>query len=151
MSYANLTAPRDKGVSDGKIISIPMADNIKIYKGSLVCIDATGYAEWTLVASRGFAGVALETVDNTGGLNGAKSIRVTTVGVHNFAVPTGASMTQAHLGAEVYWDDATTPATVVLSDPGLGPKVGRITKVISATEAEVLITGYAFNVDAQAS
>jgi hypothetical protein len=152
----NAGLPRDKGINpDGAIISLKIGA-VKIYKGCLVEIDATGWATTVMAASVPFAGVAAETVDNSAGAAGAKDIRVYTEGVHNFNIVSGDSITQAHVGKEVYWNDNSTggvPTSVTLSSStsAVGPKVGRITKVISATEVEVRINGYAFNQDGQAS
>jgi hypothetical protein len=126
-------------------------DAVKITKGTLVCADASaGYATGIPTLSRPFFGVAYETVDNSGGSAGDKSIRVYTSGVHSFIA---ASAVQTWVGQEVWLSSGSSGnnATVVIADPGIGPKVGRVVEVVSATEVRVLITGYAFNVDAEAS
>lgn len=75
-----LTAGRNTTeVVDGKYLILPVKANTRIYEGSLVAIDSTGYAipgkkeENLLVAGR-----AEEFVDNTGSgnSNGAKKIKV---------------------------------------------------------------------------
>lgn len=75
-----LTAGRNTTeVVDGKYLILPVKANTRIYEGSLVAIDSTGYAipgkkeENLLVAGR-----AEEFVDNTGSgnSNGAKTIKV---------------------------------------------------------------------------
>lgn len=150
MAYAAYTIARDTKKSTGELLSLKMAA-VKIVKGTLVCADASaGYATHTPTASRPYMGVAYETVDNTGGSAGDKSLRVETSGIHSF-ISSGAD--QTWVGKEVYWDNSATGnnATVTVSDPGTGPKVGRVAEVVSATEVRVLITGYAFNVDSQAS
>lgn len=66
-------------VRDGKTLILPVKSNTKIYDGSIVVVDSTGYAvpgkqaEGLLIAGR-----AEEFVDNTGagGTNGAKTVRV---------------------------------------------------------------------------
>jgi len=71
----------DLGIKEGDIISMPMADACKIYKGDIVKVNAAGYAS-NLVAAAGdsFLGVAVETVDNTSAVTGHaagfKSVRV---------------------------------------------------------------------------
>lgn len=150
MTYAAYTVARDTKSSRGKLVSLKMAA-VKIVKGTLVCSDASaGYATHTPTASRPFLGVAYETVDNSAGSAGDKSLRVETVGVHAF-ISSGADQTWA--GKEVYWDNGSSGnnATVAISDPGTGAKVGRVVEVVSATEVRIRIDGYAFNVDAQAS
>lgn len=150
MPYAAYLTPRDTKKSQGQLLSLKMAA-VKIVKGTLVCLDASaGYVTHTPVASRPYAGVSYETVDNSSGPAGDKSIRVETSGVHSFICT---SADQAWTGKEVYWDNSASGsnATVTLSDPGTGPKIGRVVEVVSPTEVRVLIDGYAFNVDAQAS
>jgi len=153
MTYTPVAAAREKGVREGKVLSLKMADNITIYKGSMVCIDAAGYATTTPVASTCFAGIAVETVANTatGHAAGAKSVRVAITGVHSLTIASGGA--QALVGTEVYWNDGSSGSNILVSasDTGLGAKVGRVVEAVSATELMVLITGYAFNVDAQAS
>lgn len=150
MAYAAYTTARDTKRSDGLVLALKMAA-VKIYKGTLVVADASaGYATHTPTASRPFFGVAYETVDNSAGSAGDKSILVETTGVHSFIA---AAANQSWVGKEVWMSSGSSGnnATVVASDPGLGPKVGRVVEVVSATEVRVLITGYAFNVDAEAS
>lgn len=150
MAYAAYTTARDTKRSDGKLVSLKIS-NVKIVKGTLVVADATdGYATHTPTASRPFFGVAYETIDNSAGSAGAKSIRVETTGVHAFIA---AAADQSWVGKEVWLSSGASGnnATVVISDPGVGPKVGRVVEVVSATEVRVLITGYAFNVDSEAS
>lgn len=66
-------------IQDGKTLVLPVKANTRIYEGSLVVVDSTGYAipgkkaEGLLAAGR-----AEEFVDNTGvgNGNGVKSVRV---------------------------------------------------------------------------
>lgn len=150
MAYTASTTPRDTKSSEGKLISLKMAA-VKIVKGTFVCADASaGYATHTPTASRPFFGVSYETVDNSSGSAGDKNIRVETSGVHSFGC-TGAD--QTWIGKEVYWDNSATGsnALVTITDPGTGPKTGRVAEVVSATEVRIRIDGYAFNTDSQAS
>lgn len=149
MAYANATAARDRGVKDGNVVSLKMAANTTIYKGSLVEIDTNGYATYTNTASMRYAGVATET-KTSGSSNGDTEILVTTVGVHSFV---GANLAQTNVGDAAYWDSGATgnPQTITLSDPGTGPVVGYIVDVPSATEALVRIDGCAFITANQAS
>jgi len=75
---ATLTAARNTVEKlDGKIREIPLPANGIIYAGSLVQIAASGYAvKGAATAANVAVGRAEETVDNTGGANSAKSIRV---------------------------------------------------------------------------
>jgi hypothetical protein len=102
-----LTANRYTKFRDGLITAHPVKANARIYKGGLVCADATGYAlPGADVAGQVFLGVALEECDNTGGADGARSVRVQAHGVFCFA-KTG-SIAQAQVGAALYiYDDQT--------------------------------------------
>jgi hypothetical protein len=148
MSYAAATSARDKGKMDGKLLSLPMAA-VKICKGSLVQISSGYVTSAAPVASQIFAGVAYETVDNSGGSPGDLNIRVETEGIFSFAITDTAAA--AHVGLEVYWDDATSSVNVVQADPGIGAKVGRIVEIVSTGEVRVRITGYAMVQANQAS
>jgi hypothetical protein len=148
MTYAAATTARDKGRKDGELLEFQMGA-VKICKGSLVGLPS-GYASSAVpVASQPFAGVAYETVDNSAGSAGDKSLRVETTGVFQFT--TSDTVTQAHVGLEVYWDDAVGSVNVVQSDPGVGGKVGRIVERVSATEVMVCISKYALVQANQAS
>jgi len=150
MAYGPTTVARDTKHADGKLVSLKMS-NVKIAKGSFVMADASaGYATHTPTASRPFFGVAYETVDNSAGSAGDKSIRVETEGVHSFIA---ASADQTWVGKAVWMSSGASGnnATVVTTDPGLGPVVGRVAEVVSATEVRIRIDGYAFNTDADAS
>jgi len=152
MAYAAATTALDKGMQDGLLLSLKM-DAVKIVKGSLVCMDAAnGYVTAAApTASRPFCGVAAETKDNSGGSAGDLSIRVYTYGVHAFK-DTVDTHNQALIGKPVYWDDSadSDSQTVASSDQGVGALVGRVVKQ-DTTYVYVLITGYASNVDGQAS
>lgn len=85
----------------GLVVSYKMS-NIKLYKGALVGLNASGYlvsmAHGT--ANLKFVGVANETVDNSAGAAGARSLTVTKTG--SFVYKPLAAMTVANLGQEVY-------------------------------------------------
>lgn len=71
-----VTAARKTAERDCKQISVPVEEDAVIYKGSMVALNAAGYAvpvtESTALNS---AGMAEESVDNTGGADG--DVRVT--------------------------------------------------------------------------
>jgi len=73
---------------------------VKIPKGTLVSINSSGYATNASDASGDiFAGVAYETVDNSGGSPGDKDIRVETTGTFVF-IDAGANGAQTDVGVE---------------------------------------------------
>jgi predicted RecA/RadA family phage recombinase len=148
MSYGAYTTARDTKRSDGRLISCKMAA-VKLCKGTLVCTNSStgslGYATHTPVASYSlFLGVAYETVDNSAGSSGDKSIRVEAEGVHAMVA---ASADQSWVGKKVYWSTGSSGdnATVVISDPGTEMIVGEVVEVVSATEVRVKINKHAFN------
>lgn len=105
---AALTADRNTPMKDGELISVPVATTKKIFAGSLVAADANGYATPGAVAATLTAlGRAEETVDNSAGGNGAKSVNVRR-GVFRFANKAGDLVTQALLGKPCYIEDDQT-------------------------------------------
>lgn len=61
----------------GKIVVLPVAAGAIIFDGSMVALDASGYAKAAVkAASLTTAGRAEEYVDNSGGAAGDKSIKV---------------------------------------------------------------------------
>lgn len=90
---------RNSKRKSGRIIAYKMAA-VKIPKGALVNINSSGYAVNASDASGDtFAGVAYETVDNSGGSPGDKEIRVETTGTFVF-VDSGANGAQTDVGVE---------------------------------------------------
>ena len=133
---AALTKDRATPYRDGVEIEFPVAANNKIYSGSLVCANTDGYAV-AAADSPGlkFLGVALEQVDNTGGANGAKQVRLRLTGVFEFDA---ASITQAMVGTSMYTVDDHT------IDDGGGTtydiRVGILMKYVSPTKGWIDIT-----------
>lgn len=130
---AALTKDRATPYRDGIEIEFPVAANTKIYAGSLVCANTSGYLVPAADAvGQKFIGVALEQADNTGGANGAKKVRVRRTGVFEFDA---ASITQAMVGSAMYVmddhtiDDATGPTNDI--------RVGLLVKYVSDTKGWV--------------
>jgi hypothetical protein len=102
-----LTANRYTKHRDGVISAHPVEADAHIFKGSLVCAGADGYAApGSDSADTTFLGVAIEEADNTGGASGDISVRVQALGVFSFAATAG--VTQADLGAAVCIKDDQT-------------------------------------------
>ncbi len=127
---AALTKDRATPYREGVEVEYPVAASVKIYAGSLVCVNTGGFAVPAADTS-GFrlAGVALEQVNNLTGADGAKNVRVRRQGVFEFDA---ASITQAMVGDPMYavddhtFDDAAGPSNDV--------KVGVLVKYGSATK-----------------
>ncbi|GAB1388987.1 hypothetical protein MASR1M6_11680 [Rubrivivax sp.] len=74
---AALTADRLTPRRDGKRVSLPVAASTRLFAGSLVCLNATGYATKGAISTTLKAvGVAVEAADNSGGANGAINVEV---------------------------------------------------------------------------
>ena len=145
MAYGANSKEHDAGRSPGDIVEVPVGA-INVYQGTLTSIDpATGLLAVTQkTASARFAGVARETVKNSGGTAGAVRCSVWRKGVYTFK---GTGFAQTDVGKEVWASTETADAqsTVVVSDPGAtATKVGVIVEYISATAVRVCIDGYAF-------
>lgn len=128
-----LTKDRATPYRDGIELEFPVAANGKIYAGSLVCANTSGYAVPAAdTAGYKFLGVAMEMVDNTGGANGAKKVRVRRAGVFEFDA---LSITQAMVGSSMYVvddhtiDDASGPVNDI--------RVGMLVKYVSDTKGWV--------------
>ena len=89
---------------DGKILPVQVKATKKIYGGTLVATDATGYAlPGADTSGLLFAGIADEQVDNTSGASGALECRVWRSGVFKMAFATPISI--ADIGANVFIAD----------------------------------------------
>ncbi len=110
----------------GLVMAYKMAA-AKIYKGALVGINSAGYAVPMAhgTANLKFIGIANETVDNSGGQAGDRSLSVTKSGSFVMKANAGFSPTIADLGKELH---AVTDWEVQASASGLtnAYKVGTI-------------------------
>ena len=79
-------------------VRIPVKAAKTIYKGTIVCVDATGYAlPGADTAGLIFMGLALEDCDNSAGSSGDKDVLIVTSGLITMSY-TGA-ITQADMGS----------------------------------------------------
>ena len=110
----------------GLVVSYKLA-NVKIYKGANVGVNLSGYlvAMNHSTVSLKYVGVANDTVDNSAGANGDKSMNVTKTGSFVFKAAASFSPNQAEVGKEVY---AVTDWEVQAATAGLTNqyKVGTI-------------------------
>lgn len=119
---------------EGNIIAYPIADNILIYKNSLVCVNGSGYA---VVGAAGagltFVGVAMEKVDNTitGHAAGLFNVRVRHGRRYRL---TSSGLTQASVGLPAYLADSGSFTLTPNAQP-----IGVIVEYVSATEAFVYV------------
>lgn len=108
---------------DQELRRVPVKANVHVYKGALVGLSG-GYARG-LVAGDAFAGVAYEEVDNTGGADGAVSVRIYTQGDFEHAL---GSAGRANNGAVVY---ASADDTLTLTSTD-NSTVGRQVDVVGS-------------------
>jgi len=125
-----LTRDRATSYREGIEVEFPVAAATKIYAGSMVCVNAAGYAAPAADTSGyRFVGVALEQVDNSSGANGAAVVRLRRAGVFEFDA---ASLTQAKVGNAMYAVDDQTFADAAGATNDI--KVGILVKYVAATK-----------------
>ena len=117
-----LTRERNTPARSSAELPYPMAAATKVYAGALVVL-AAGFARGGTAATNLVAvGRAEETVDNSGGAAGDKTIRVRR-GVFLFANSTGDAIAQAEVGQTCFVEDDETVAasdgTGTLSPAGI--------------------------------
>jgi hypothetical protein len=127
---AALTQDRPTPYREGIELEFPVAAGGKIYAGSLICLNAQGFAVPAADSSGfHFIGVAMEQVDNGAGANGDKVVRIRRTGVFEFDA---GSITQAMVGSPMYAvDDHTFDDTAGVSNH---IQVGVLVKFESATQ-----------------
>lgn len=108
---AALTAPRSTIARTGDLREPPVKGATKIWQGSMVAIDATGYAvPAAAVAAHKVIGRAEDTYDNTAGADGAIRARIRT-GIYRWANSSaGDLIAAADIGATAYVVDDQTVA-----------------------------------------
>ncbi|GAB2182669.1 hypothetical protein DLREEDagrD3_28920 [Denitratisoma sp. agr-D3] len=108
-----LTQDRNTPHKDGELIDVPVAANAVIHAGAQVAANATGYAAPGSVSTTlTYLGCAEEAVDNTGGADGAKSVRIRRGKAFKFKNHGADPVTQASLGKVCYIvDDETVAAS----------------------------------------
>ena len=131
---AACTVDRNTTYREGLELEFPVKVATRIYGGSMVAVDSTGYAvpAGNTVGHK-LVGIALEQADNRTGADGAIYIRVRTAGVFEFGA---SSISQAKVGEEMYVVDDQTFDDV---DPGQGIKCGKLTKYVSTTKGWIKI------------
>lgn len=106
-----LNRDRNTALMIAAIISVPVAASAKLFAGAIVAANATGFAvPGSTATTLTYLGRAEESVDNTGGGNGAVAVQVRRLSAFKWA--NDGSITQAHLGKTAYIvDDQTLAAT----------------------------------------
>ena len=106
-----LTASRNTPTKEAEIVVFPLAANAKIFAGAQVALNAAGY----LVAGSNalnlrYQGRADAFCDNTGGVDGAKTVAVRRRRAFKFANHGADPVAQADVGNTVYIVDDQTVA-----------------------------------------
>lgn len=115
--------------------SYPVEESTTIYQGTMVFINANGYAVGsTATGVNGFAGIAIEQVDNSSGGDGDKTVEVWAEG--DFELVGAGTYSQADVGSPVYGDDNYTINTSIGST---SVPIGMIVGYVSATSLIVRI------------
>ncbi len=98
-----LTTPFETYERPGLVVAYRMS-NVKIYKGAAVGLNTSGHAipMTHATANLKFIGIANETVDNSGGSAGGKSISITKSGSFVFKSASGFTPAQTNVGAAAY-------------------------------------------------
>jgi hypothetical protein len=140
---------------EGVIQATPMIASEIIYKGAQVLVaSATGLAFTndgttnTLANGDIFGGIAVETVDNSGGAASDKDVRAYRKG--SFLMPFSDTLTQANVGDKVYINNVTDDSVVTVTSDTGNPQItiGEIVEFVSANRAYVAIDNYVGNVAA---
>lgn len=101
-----LTKDRNTVRKEGDYAAYQVKANAKIFAGSMVCIDSTGYAiPGSDTAGLKFVGISRGYADNTGGFDGDLSVEVWRRGSFELAA---SGMTRGNVGDSVFiFDDQT--------------------------------------------
>lgn len=106
-----LTADRNTPHKDGELLGVPVAANAVIRAGALVVANANGYAApGSTALNLKYIGRAEESVDNTGGANGAKTVTVRRNKAFKYANLGADPVVQADLMKTCYIADDQTVA-----------------------------------------
>lgn len=108
-----LTADRNTPMMDAELLAVPVAASTKIFAGAIVVLNSSGYAtKGAVAATLTFLGRAEETVDNSSGSNGDKTITVRRKAAFKWKNYGSDAIVQADLGKTCYiFDDETVAKT----------------------------------------
>ena len=134
-----LAAKKELTEKETKTETFPVVASDIIYKGALVGVNAAGYAAPAAAESGAvFAGIALETVDNSSGGAGDLTVQVQCEGA--FLIDGQTSLAQTDVGQPFY---ASDDATISKTQGSNEFQIGVMTKYVSATAAWFKLTPFA--------
>ena len=111
-------------------------DAIKVFKNTMLIVDADGYAgKAAAAASTMFAGIALETIDNSGGSAGDLNVKVAING--RWLLTFSDTLTIADVGSVAY---ATDDQTATITSAANKQLVGHVVEFVTASTAWVDIS-----------
>jgi hypothetical protein len=129
-----VTANQLVKVQDGDRRSYPVEESTRIYQGTLVYVNAAGYAcDVTATGVNAFVGIAAGEADNTSGADGAIEVEVYTEG--DFEL-TGTFNSITDVGMPAFGDDNYA---VVLALGATSVRIGRVVRFVSTTKAIITI------------
>jgi len=129
-----VTANQVIKVQDGERRSYPVEENTRIYQGTLVYVNAAGYAcDVTATGVNAFIGIAVAEANNTGGADGDIEVEVYTEG--DFEL-TGTYNSITDVGMPAYGDDNYA---VVVALGATSVRIGRVVRFVSTTKAIIAI------------
>ena len=131
-----LTADRETEFDVDQIRSYPVAAATEIFFGSIVCVNAGGFAiPGTDTAGISFVGIAAENADNNLGANGDIRVMVRKNGAHRLIADTTVLITQ--VGTEFFVvDDQTVDIAANVTNNVL---VGRMAQFDADNVLEVVV------------
>lgn len=120
-----LTADRNTPHKDAEIIGFLTGANVKIFAGSLVVVNAAGFAVPGVTSTTvAYLGRAEESVNNLGGADGAKTVLVRRKKAFKFGNLAADLVTQADVGKTCYIvDDQTVAKTNGVNTRSVAGKV----------------------------
>lgn len=108
---AATTSDRITPIKGPELIAVPVAAGAVIPAGTIVCANATGFATpGATAATLTYLGMADEAADNTGGADGAVSVRVRRDKAFRWENDSSDPVTQASVGKPCYVSDNQTVA-----------------------------------------
>jgi hypothetical protein len=129
-----VTANQIIKMQDGERRSYPVEESTRIYQGTLVYLNAAGYAcDVTATGVNAFVGIAVAEADNTSGADGAIEVEVYTEG--DFEL-TGTFNSITDAGMPAYGDDNYA---VVVALGATSVRIGRVVRFVSTTKAIIAI------------
>lgn len=139
-----LNKPFETFERPGLVVAYRMS-NVRIFKGALVGLNSSGLvvplAHGT--ANLRFVGVANETVDNSTGVAGARTVNVTKSGSFVFAAQSGFTPALSDLGREAF---AVTDNDLQVATTGLTSQY-RVGTIVALESTSVGTTGVRIRID----